>query len=328
MPRSGTRALLDQHWRAQGRIGAGVSATSLREWSRVNPLSLAESAALWLAMMVAVIRGERFRSRQSAAAFYRLYRALETGYTVPPLDGPDGREAVSLGELRDEWAQLTETVRQPEPDDWDLVQVDEFDWPEEPDAFERAAVASLTATGPAKVREELERLESREDAGRGRLDDTDFLADLNDAMTNAGVTSAGAADREALRGGRDLISQASRADRRVRGWARVTDGGPCAFCAMLASRGAIYRSEAEAFFRGRDGATEIPEDPDELLKLEKYHNNCHCQVVPIYNRNDFLTPEARQLSKDWERVTKGTTGAESRRVWRQYIDAQRRARRP
>lgn len=35
-----TAALMEEHWRAQARIGAGVSAHSLAQWSRVNPHSL------------------------------------------------------------------------------------------------------------------------------------------------------------------------------------------------------------------------------------------------------------------------------------------------
>ncbi|MEU7200273.1 hypothetical protein [Streptomyces sp. NPDC045470] len=313
--------LLDEHWRTQARMGAEVSAASLGAWSRVSPVSLRESGNAWLAFMLSLIRRERSRSRRAAASFYRLNRALETGHTFPPLDGDHVPDVVALGELREEWAQHTNRVRTPEPDDHVSVTVEDFDWPDDPeDDHDRAAVASLISTGPARVHQELERLESRADDG-GRLDDAGFLADLDDLMARAGTTAAGAADREVLRGGRDLINRASQADRRAVGWARVTDGDPCAWCAMLASRGAVYRSRAVAGIRGlEDGDLPAVHRDD----LEKYHSNCHCQTVPVYSRNDHMTPQARDYHRQWRQVTRGTTGAETLRVWRRHIDAQRR----
>lgn len=51
-------------------------------------------------------------------------------------------------------------------------------------------------------------------------------------------------------------------------WARVPSNKPCAFCAMLASRGFVYESAATA---------------DGLLK--KYHHDCKCTVVPGWGKN-------------------------------------------
>ena len=59
----------------------------------MNPHSLEESGSAWLAWMLALIRGERRRSRSQAAAFYRLYSALETGRTVVQ-SAPTGYSAV------------------------------------------------------------------------------------------------------------------------------------------------------------------------------------------------------------------------------------------
>lgn len=61
-----------------------------------------------------------------------------------------------------------------------------------------------------------------------------------------------AVQQQVLAGGRDLIDQTVRysgADGRYR---RVTDGKPCAFCAMLASRGPVY-SEESVDFRSHHG---------------------------------------------------------------------------
>ncbi|AKA08866.1 hypothetical protein SAZ_26395 [Streptomyces noursei ZPM] len=328
--RRATAALVEEHWQAQERIGAQVASQALAHWSRVNPHSLEESGAAWLAWMLALVRRERRRSRDQAAAFYRLYRALETGHTVPPLSGEYVGETTTLGELREDWADQADTIRTPEPDDGEEIRLDGFDWPEEPEEHhDRAAVASLISQGPAKVRQHLDQADT--DEARGRLDDGGFLQELEDAVDTAGRSSAGAADREVLRGGRDLIDQASKQDRRVVGWARVTDGTPCAFCAMLASRGAMYTSQSTAAGGGRrkpkgapDGRVRANRRPPVALEdLTRYHNGCHCQTVPIYSRNDFMTPQARDYDRQWQEVTRGMTGAEARRAWRRHIESSR-----
>ncbi len=108
--------------------------------------------------------------------------------------------------------------------------------------------------GPAKVRQRLDQVD--DDPDRRRLDDGGFLQESEDTVDTAGRASAGAADREALRAGRDLIDQASKQDRRVLGWARVTDGNPCAFCAMLfmTPQAPDYDRQWQAVTRGMTGA--------------------------------------------------------------------------
>lgn len=70
---------------------------------------------------------------------------------------------------------------------------------------------------------------------------------------------AARAHREVMRAGREKVQRTAPL------WRRVTDGKPCGFCAMLASRGPVYRSEATA--RGAGG---------------RYHDHCGCTVEPHY----------------------------------------------
>lgn len=51
-------------------------------------------------------------------------------------------------------------------------------------------------------------------------------------------------DRAAKNAGRETITESAEANGRR--WRRVTDGNPCSFCAMLAGRGPVYRSEDSA----------------------------------------------------------------------------------
>lgn len=95
--------------------------------------------------------------------------------------------------------------------------------------------ASLYATGQVAFRNALS-------AGQ--------TADL--ARETAVVRASGAVTRLALDAGRDTILQSVQNDEHAVGWARVTDGDPCAFCLTLASRGAVYKTEQTASFEAHD----------------------------------------------------------------------------
>lgn len=62
-----------------------------------------------------------------------------------------------------------------------------------------------------------------------------------------------------LAGGRRTITGGVSADRKALGWTRVTSGDPCTFCRMLASRGAVYKSERSAEFDAHDHDACVPE---------------------------------------------------------------------
>lgn len=83
--------------------------------------------------------------------------------------------------------------------------------------------------------------------------------------------------KHAMDGGRGLIDATSSQDRRAIGYRRVTGADPCTFCAMLASRGAmfgsqrqhaLYSSEETALVRAYDGG--------------QYHLHCACTAEIVY----------------------------------------------
>lgn len=86
----------------------------------------------------------------------------------------------------------------------------------------------------------------------------------------------------AMAGGRGLIDATVRYSGRARGYRRVTDGRPCAFCAMLASRGPVYSQET-AFFRS--------------------HRFCGCSAEIVYR--DWV-PSEREA--DWAAAYKAAAG--------------------
>jgi len=110
-------------------------------------------------------------------------------------------------------------------------------------------------------------------------------ATVEQGLRTAFVTSSGAASRLAINGGRDTIVATIKADRHSVGWFRTTSGNPCAFCAMIASRGAVYKSEATAEFRP--------------------HDHCHCEPEPVYEGQSTLPkgPAAGWARLDQENAT-------------------------
>lgn len=107
---------------------------------------------------------------------------------------------------------------------------------------EEQVVTSLTVTGPVSVKSA---------TARG--------VSVVEAMESGAVGVARAGSRMVLGGGRETVLRTVAAD--GVGWARITSGKPCAFCAMLASRGAVYGRESGAF---------------------QAHDGCHCGVQPLY----------------------------------------------
>lgn len=107
---------------------------------------------------------------------------------------------------------------------------------------------SLEVTGPVAVKQALARGLTVEQAQRSALG-----------------YALGSTTRHVANGGRAAVLGSVRVDRSAFGWARVTDGHPCSFCALLAGRGPKYKSERSAEFPA--------------------HDSCGCTAEPVYGRD-------------------------------------------
>jgi hypothetical protein len=72
------------------------------------------------------------------------------------------------------------------------------------------------------------------------------------ALQRAKVTMLASAKRQVLDAPRQRLILLSEEDDDARGWARVSDGSPCPFCAMLVARGPVY-SRGTVGFIAHDG---------------------------------------------------------------------------
>lgn len=146
---------------------------------------------------------------------------------------------------------------------------------------EEQAMRSLFYTGPAALRSYVAKGDTLERAEGKAL---------------AGTLAA--AKRLSLQGGRYTVTDSIQANGSITGVARVTDGEPCYFCAMLASRGAVYKSEETASFKPHDG--------------------CGCQPEPVYGRGDDyrLPGRAQEFKSLYREVPGGLSAADTRRAFR------------
>lgn len=135
------------------------------------------------------------------------------------------------------------------------------------------------------------------------------------ALTDAWGWYAGALMQQVLAGGRNTIIDSVESSRLSLGWRRVTDGNPCAFCAMLATRGPAYTSAESAGhvtgvnLSGKDYALmdrlggRTPERRALIAKGRasrkglkrplgaKFHDRCGCTVEEVFGE---WVPTARE----------------------------------
>lgn len=158
---------------------------------------------------------------------------------------------------------------------------------------EEQALTALLVTGPVTIKQGI---------ARG--------SDLATARERALVTTAGSMMRLTANAGRETLSAAIHADSTAVGYARVTDGSPCAFCAMLASRGVAFKSGSFAAsdprFEGHGSA--------------KVHDHCGCTVEPVFGDNYQLPGRAAEFEALWAETGAHHSGADAVNAFRRAYE--------
>lgn len=137
--------------------------------------------------------------------------------------------------------------------------------------------------------------------------------------------------------GRDTISANIGRDRVRVGFARIPRTGCCSFCAMLASRGAVYASEASAggvVGRGVDASVTagrvggqgrgVRARGNRAIGSNDYHDFCNCVATPVFQGGDnaFVNSTADKYKSLYDEAFElNATGAISEKEtlssWRQ-----------
>lgn len=188
------------------------------------------------------------------------------------------------------------------------VTVDRFNWPqdltlEEVDsAFRDLLRKQAVDDTAAKVKN----LRSSPD-----ITPDEAITGIEDAHSVGGSIGSGTVDYAGMDAGRDAVLTAIKGDRLVLAVARGTGPDPCGFCAMLAARGFVFKSEATAGVG------------DDVIK--QYHIHCHCYPIYKFVKESELPPLSRYFKEQWPIVTAGYSGRDARKAWRRWIYAQRKA---
>lgn len=119
------------------------------------------------------------------------------------------------------------------------------------------------------------------------------------AAQNGFVRTAGAATGLVLGGARETLLGAIQSDEEALGWQRSTSGKPCAFCAMVAARGAVFKDSTGASFQA--------------------HDHCSCTPEPFY-RSSRPLPANERFREQWEATTKGRSGEEALNEFRRAVE--------
>lgn len=308
-------------------------------WQEVPKTSQAATAGWWLARAVELVMRKRARARDLAIAYYRLVRALRTGYTISdPVRDED--ESVSLERLRDEFEAEVDQIAadapeipaseqavsdeelelpvvdpgpEPEYDDEDfedddsilIEEIADLDRliEEEDRAAEEEAAIILDQLGIENMLNKLEQINREKELEAQERE-------ANEAHEAAGRRSAAAAQRITMNAARGLNYSLADTDHRVIGWARYSrTGTPCGWCAMLISRGPVYKSRQSA----QGGAEE----------QNKYHDNCRCIAIPIFFESQMdseLFELYRKYRDMWNSRIRGKYGGDAALTeWRRIV---------
>lgn len=153
------------------------------------------------------------------------------------------------------------------------------------------STASLLGTGPGEVKKQMPAPEEQAmDAGR--------------------VLSSKVAIRIAIDGGRAVVRRAVDLDHEAVGWARVLNVDPCYFCAMLASRGAVYKHTS---FTGSNNLFEGE-------GVAKVHDACRCGLRPVYSHSDTRDPTSEALWEQWKQHSQGLPSKEAIKAFRKNYE--------
>lgn len=331
------------HRAAQARLGLAVSLLSQDRWSSVQASRPKQGADRWATSVAEAVMQARLISLSLARTYYRLARAIETGFTLGPENEP-----TTIGRLRDEFladamrvatignegeatpfhALYTSDIADGALEQVDILplvqtMLDESQIPDtravriEPHTW--ATVASgdeileqIKRTLKGQTVDPLEKEISK--ISRKDIDQKAALAQIEDAHTRKGKLGAGKADEFVMRAGRAQLNHVQGRDRRVLKFARGTGPNPCGFCAMLASRGFVFNSRRSA------GSTS-----NGAGGFRSYHPNCHCFPIARWVEQSPLPALNVYFQDLWNTEIRGKySGDVALNKWRKLIERKRR----
>lgn len=315
------RHLTEAHRQAQQNVRDGFLAEFIALWALLDSTRLDETGPGWVLAVMNLVREWRTRSAEVSAEYFWRFQAVEAPSPVSDLPAaasprpsgpmsppaaprtgrPPRRQNDGLQGRRDPGDVIPNPRQSRVRFDFDeeLFRPDrsrrtriEFEVPDlDDDRNDRATQVSLIVTGPVGQKSK---------RSRGKT--------AHQARDESFVESSGAASRQVLTGGRQSLLTLMQDNMPEPRWIRVTDSDPCAFCAMLASRGPVYATKASAGFEA--------------------HDHCACTAEPVYYTDALWPGRAAEFRRLWREHIEGRySGADARREWRRVYERLRREQR-
>ena len=279
------RLLVTVHGRHQEAIADRLVARFGRMFGLLDFRDLPGTELRWLEAMLPEVIESFYESQRDSAAFNSLFLAANSAADGNSVEfGPSahiGNSVAPTGHLGG-IADLSDGI---------FVA---------PDADIRHITAVLLASGPGSIKH-------RQPAPE--------IESMQAGLSNA----AGAGVRLALDGGRSYSNDFSSAVGTLVGFQRVTDSDPCAFCALLASRGATYHDLS------RIAATSVKHGKNDGLvprgESAKVHGHCRCILVPVYKDKPLpLTGSAKLAETIWADLPSQSSWQAALREFRRRYD--------
>ena len=321
---------------ALAKLGVETIEEAIALFRRLNTSDIAGTATGWLDDAISMVMTRRDRSQELALAYYRLFRALRTGTTIPDPRDPEPAY-VTLDDLRGEFEELLDSagvgdedipeqdVHSPEPDPYegrwtdengDTVEADPDGESDPPDEIpDEIPIDPEWAGADDSTAELIEELTRQDEYSEQIIEDllteivNDVKADLEDA------------DRAEKRN----PERAEKKREKVRENARQAAAGYAQLVTLNAARGALtymHRSDRRAIGYVRVSRTGTPCHFCAMLigrgvvyksaqsagggfydKGDEYHANCQCFALPIFFMRDYESMELfdmnRKLGKEW-----------------------------
>lgn len=128
--------------------------------------------------------------------------------------------------------------------------------------------------------------------------------DIKKIADSAGLDASAWLEKLAREQGRIMAEKAAARDNKLLMAARKTGSNPCAFCAMLASRGYVYTgTTAGGTTRKRSRAgNEVDSSEFGTDGFRAYHPNCQCSVVYRWQDNPVVDTTAERLQELWKQA--------------------------
>lgn len=304
------QALAAQQYQAQVANQQAMLVEFITLWAALDAAALDATTDAWVSASMRLIKEFRQRSARLAVEFYEQLRRLALPNTLIPMPtvlfpgDPEPRpiDPDAHGDLGDALAdalradaasrRAARRARLPL-----TIRID-FS-PRDP-----AAEASLRITGPINIKQ--------------RVKGADLAAQpqtVRQAERAALVEASGVASRHVLDGGRSTALQIAEKDEVVAGWIRVLGPNPCYFCAMLASRGPVYREHSF------DKSNNDPRWASSNFGTAKVHDHCHCSIQQVFSRRSALPEQHRDLQRLWNDHIQGRyVGEDAILAWRRLYE--------